>query len=320
MVILNHLPETTKVHHISHDDLDGVSAILITKALLPSHEVTSKPVSNGSVDKEVLSYMEEWEKDTLLVITDVSVSEEVAEELDKRVMEGYQLLLIDHHKTALWLNKYHWAKVELELHGQKASATSSYLFHHFVNVPRKVAEYAELVRLYDTWEWSTTESPEGVKAKQLNDLFFMLGKLEYEDFVVTSLHDLLTDNFEFGDKETILIENEQKRIEAYIRVKEKQFKVVDYEFEGTTYKMGIVTNESYHSELGNALCNKHPEVDFVLMIDVGRKKCSLRTVRPDLDVSLIAKSYGGGGHPASSGFLLEQPEIEQILIPYLSMD
>jgi len=58
--------------------------------------------------------------------------------------------------------------------------------------------------------------------------------------------------------------------------------------------------------------NMVPGVDFAFLIkeESGNVKGSLRTKRDDLDLSEIAKLYGGGGHPKASGFVLPG-KIEQ---------
>jgi len=58
--------------------------------------------------------------------------------------------------------------------------------------------------------------------------------------------------------------------------------------------------------------NMVPGVDFAFLIkeESGNVKGSLRTKRDDLDLSEIAKLYGGGGHPKASGFVIPG-KIEQ---------
>lgn len=57
--------------------------------------------------------------------------------------------------------------------------------------------------------------------------------------------------------------------------------------------------ESYLSELGNRLSELHPELDFIAMVN--QETISYRTVKEDVNLSEIAKCFGGGGHPKASG-------------------
>jgi oligoribonuclease NrnB/cAMP/cGMP phosphodiesterase (DHH superfamily) len=317
-------PMFANVHHISHDDLDGISCLLLSQYFFTDLNVTTKGVRIDDVDKEVRSFVEDgWTKDTFLIITDVSVSREVADLIQSKYEEGYRVALVDHHKTALWLDEgYTWALVATHSNGVKTSATSMFLEEFFVEVPNQVAHYCELVRLYDTWDWSVDETENGPKAKSLNDLFFMVSKEAFSSFVLDAFKDesKLEGTFNFGDRENTLLEVENKRIEAYIKTKDKQHRIVNLIMADTLYKVGVVTNESYHSELGNALCNKYPEIEFAMLFDVGKKRVSLRTMNPNLDVSAIAKFYSGGGHMAAAGFTLTNETISEFLLPILMLE
>ena len=56
------------------------------------------------------------------------------------------------------------------------------------------------------------------------------------------------------------------------------------------------------SELGNRLCKMHPEIDFVVMIDIDGCTVSYRTVKEDIDLGKdVASIFGGGGHPKAAG-------------------
>lgn len=56
--------------------------------------------------------------------------------------------------------------------------------------------------------------------------------------------------------------------------------------------------------------NMVPGVDYTMLIkeDRGHIKGSLRTRRDDIDLSEIAKKYGGGGHSKAAGFSIESAE------------
>ena len=69
------------------------------------------------------------------------------------------------------------------------------------------------------------------------------------------------------------------------------------------------------SEVGHELLSRHPEAPFVAMWSVDRngfQGWSLRS-RGLFDVSELAVTLGGGGHPASAGF--RRPPGQWILVP-----
>ena len=95
----------------------------------------------------------------------------------------------------------------------------------------------------------------------------------------------------------IVLEIEQNNIDNYIKKKNEQMTIVSL----CDKNCGIVFAEKYFSELGNKLCQMHPEIDFVAMIDMSGT-VSYRTIKDDIDVGKdIAKLFGGGGHPKSAG-------------------
>ena len=67
------------------------------------------------------------------------------------------------------------------------------------------------------------------------------------------------------------------------------------------YKYGVVFAEKYFSELGNELCTRNPNLDYVAMVNVGTYSISYRTIKENIDVGQVAKRYGGGGHQKAAG-------------------
>ena len=58
----------------------------------------------------------------------------------------------------------------------------------------------------------------------------------------------------------------------------------------------------YTSELGNTLVKRHPELDFIVMIDMGEKSVSYRSVKDNIDLGKnVAAKFGGVGHPKAAG-------------------
>lgn len=91
-------------------------------------------------------------------------------------------------------------------------------------------------------------------------------------------------------------------------------KVTDGNFLLSVLKKDDFESEKDSDQVSGAIdyLNMVPGVDFAFLIkeESGNVKGSLRTKRDDLDLSEIAKLYGGGGHPKASGFVLPG-KIEQ---------
>ncbi len=72
-------------------------------------------------------------------------------------------------------------------------------------------------------------------------------------------------------------------------------------FEG--HEVPVVNASSYSSEVGEELLKRYSNAPFTVSYydRAGVRHWSLRS-RPDFDVSVLARSYGGGGHVQAAGF------------------
>jgi uncharacterized protein len=280
---------------LTHNDLDGVSCGILAK-LAFGKDVDVRYHSVSRLDTEVEKFIDSKEKDTYLIITDLSVNKVNEERLEEYYKEGGKVLLLDHHKSALHLNDYDWGYVEVEKDGQLTSATSlfyTYLVEQELLEPKlAIDEYVELVRQYDTWEWEKNENEE---AHRLNALFFLISIDEFEEKMMDRLSK--SDHFYFEEFEKKIPDMEDDKIERYIRRKKREIvqTEIDHKF------AGIVYAESYHSELGNELGKEFPHLDYIVILNMGSKRVAFRTIHDDVDVSEIAAHYGGGGHAKASG-------------------
>ena len=82
-------------------------------------------------------------------------------------------------------------------------------------------------------------------------------------------------------------------------------------------KVGIVNASHWISEIGNRLA---PHCDFAVIWyfdhEDQRTKASLRAFHDNVDVSEIAKVFGGGGHTKSAGFIIDKSKhIDDIFHP-----
>lgn len=135
----------------THTDLDGVGCAVLAK-LAFGEDVDIEYCDYSNVNEKVKYYLKTGDDNlSYIYITDISVNEETAKLLDER---GGSYLL-DHHSTALGLNKYPWCKVVVEdLKGLKTSGTK--MFHHWLSMNGSLTEelennkaldkFAELVR------------------------------------------------------------------------------------------------------------------------------------------------------------------------------
>ena len=77
-------------------------------------------------------------------------------------------------------------------------------------------------------------------------------------------------------------------------------------YNDNTFSIYMVENNQRHltSDVGNVLCEMFPSIDFAVITFTTPSYCSLslRGIKGKCpDLCAIAKAFGGGGHPSSSG-------------------
>lgn len=290
----------------THTDLDGVGCAILAH-LAFNFEIDIEYCDYANINEKVMNYLNTNDGSSYIYITDISVNKEVAELLDKR--GGVHLL--DHHPTALGLNKYSWCKVMVEdLSGVKTSGTK--MFYHWLCINgcfvdelennQALNRFAELVRNYDTWRWSTL-GDKGLICKQVNDLLYLYGRERFIRWCLSEIHDEMFPRLYAADE--LVLKLKQQEIDEYIKEKDEQL----FTSPMCGMNCGFVFAERYFSELGNRLCELHPEIDFVAMIDMSGA-VSYRTVKANVDLGEdVAKLFGGGGHPKAAGSQFSQDVI-----------
>ena len=309
----------------THGDLDSTGVILCLRLLEENFEYiqTKNPQDCSEKVKEFLE-SGEYTNFKEIILTDISVNEEVAEMLNEVAKEGIEVRLYDHHKTALWLNKYSWATVEEKLKlrfGDLRLTCGSELFYVLYFLPKtendnisyemlESLDYIiEGIRAYDTWDWFNEKRIN----KTISELAYKLNTLYYyyfaEDFC-----NMLVDFIKNADEDSLRLIPEEMQIVFEVLEKQKQSKIKqilksvryseDY-LNGKKYKVAYVIAYDYASDLGSTILNQEErEVDIAVIWNPLHGAVSLRSKRPDVDVSAIGKSItdSSGGHTNASGF------------------
>lgn len=299
-----------KIKLFTHVDLDGVGCAILARHVFGDNvdvEYCDYNEINDKVGEFIHSESHDYD---MIFITDISVNENVAKEIESYISD--KTVLIDHHPTAKWLNKYKWANVEefeISINPDeeyvKASGTSlfyDYLWRNYELNNELLFELAEKIRRYDTWEWATKYND--IHAKQLNDLLYIVGKNNFVNRFVNN------PSIELWDNEKFLLNIEQDRIKNYIKNKAEELRRANI----LNYKTGVVFAEQYHSELGNVLAKQNPDLDFIVIINMASNKVSYRGIKDDIDLGKdVAKIFGGGGHPKAAGSQFDEKLVDELI-------
>lgn len=303
----------SKIKLFTHTDLDGVGCAILAYLAFERENVDVKYCDYKDVDEKIEGFIEDEElfrSYDAVFITDISISDSVANMIDILDQPPKKVRLFDHHATALWLNKYEWCEVLIENPSTNVLTCGTELFWNYLDHHgyfddalydkfHNIITFTEIVRDYDTWRWKEL-GEKGIVCKQLNDLLDIYGREDFVDYVIDSICADSRELFPhiFGTAQALL-EQKQKDIDSYVAEKDKQLQIATDQF-GKAF--GWVFAERYFSELGNRLCELHEELSYVAMIDISHGLVSFRSVREDVDLGgEIAHSLGGGGHKKAAG-------------------
>ena len=213
----------------------------------------------------------------------------------------------DHHESSGSDNNYSFVNEVISIDGLTVSAT--YLFYQYLKSlsdklnKRFYEEFVEGVRAYDIWD----KNGDFELGKKITNVFTLMEPVSFIDYICS-----LDDSKEFKitkEIDNLILSNENKMNNYFEKAYEK---IVITDYKG--YKMAVTINEQYRSLLGNYICNKNKDIDFVLIINFERLSCSLRCEKDGVDVSVIASEfqYDGGGHTKASGFTLDSESIPKV--------
>ena len=215
-------------------------------------------------------------------------------ETTKKMVESAEsLIVIDHHKSAM-VELHDVTETKFDM--AKSGAMLAWEFFHPGIEPPKFISY---IQDRDLWTWELPYSREFSAAYDMVPFEFE----EFEKFEDDSVFD---DAVKRGSY-----------ILAYSKTVVKKIceKAIFRDWDGK--KVGIVNASHWMSEIGNRLA---PHCDFAVIWyfdhEAQKTKASLRAFHDNVDVSEIAKAFGGGGHPKSSGFILDKSKhIDDIFHP-----
>jgi oligoribonuclease NrnB/cAMP/cGMP phosphodiesterase (DHH superfamily) len=221
---------------------------------------------------------------------------------------GGELIWIDHHKGVVEDFKKSGIPCDgiIDTSCAACELTWEYLFNS------KVPKFIRLLSLYDVWShndeefnWDFIEGFQyGFKAWSKDpkeDMQF------WEDWFTTS-------NMSARDQYSLVSSTEAdgKLIKSYIEDRfRSEISSRSYKIDWEGYRCLVVNSDPY---IANFMSRSKEFEDCDIAISYANKKgemwvVSLRTLRSDIDLSELAKKYGGGGHQKAAGFSWKSPGL-----------
>lgn len=318
---LERLSKNSKIKLISHNDLDGVGCGIVGK--LAFDNLSTEYVGYDDIDSVLIDTVNLMDKSlsvySYLIITDITALPSTMEYVNHKLGES-RVILFDHHKSALEYNKYKWCNIQVKLNTDSLDCATHAFYRalsdagHYEELSGlsklKLSTFAEKVRRYDTWEWKNVYNDS--KALKLNSLYWMLEQKEFVSEYVDAIRHT-------SSKPTRLMEGEwqdliDSKYDILFKTKDKEYQkllkntqsslLFDYALvDDVNYLYAFTFADRDISQLGNDLLDNLPHTDFVALLNPVNGKLSLRA-KDNIDVSLVAKMFNGGGHKnASGGFM-----------------
>ncbi len=201
--------------------------------------------------------------------------------IEKIVSQNKSVVGIDHHITnEPWMSLFTEHRFELDKSG--GVLAWEYFF------PEKPVPIALLfIQDIDIWKWSLPETKDLATYFELVEFNF-----DYWEKMVANMEDK-------NAREGIIEKSEMLTKYIDMKVKEIAGEAYPVEFEGM--KIMAVNSNTLSSKVGNMLATNYPPVAIIWAETKDYIYASLRS-NGTVDVSEIAKKYGGGGHRAAAGF------------------
>ena len=314
----------SRIHLVTHNDLDGAAPGIILKSIYGEDNVTVTSVGNNymsnTIERAVTDNYLSHDYDFVMVC-DISCDEAAAERIN--VLSGLDnFVLLDHHKTADNLNKYSWAVVCSPMPddsfrralvpdnapSDKVCSSGTSLLYDFLDEKGVLDEahsanydhlrnLTHVVATYDTWMWKNVYT-NAEECRDLNELFYIYGREEFErnmlDYVMSDGDIPLIGSF---DRK--LLDIEHRRMKDSVDKISKGFKTGTIKLPDRDYSAVFVTNSQFILAVFERMQIDYPDKDLYVM-NCGYS-LSFRALKDDVDVSAIAASLGGGGHKGAAG-------------------
>ena len=242
-----------------------------------------------------------------IFICDLPFSKDTIKVIDNNSYLKEHLKHFDHHESSVSDNNHSFVNEVIRINDLQVSAT--YLFYQYLNSlsdklnKRFYKEFVEGIRAYDIWD----KNGDFELGKKITNVFTLMEPVSFIDYIC-SLDD--SDEFKITKEINNLIISNEKKMNNYFEKAYEKIVITDYK----GYKMAVTINEQYRSSLGDYICKKNKDIDFVLIINFERLSCSLRCEKDNVDVSVIASEFhpNGGGHIKASGFILDIESISKV--------
>ncbi len=258
-----------------------------------------------------------------IYVTDLCLQDPILSKIAADENLKGKIQVFDHHKTFAEPKYTNHPFITVQLSNDKGLCCGTSIFYQRLldeglldKDNKAIAEFVELTRQHDTWEWRNIYNNE--KSRELSILFDALGYDGYIALMTEKLKNKDTKEFEYSPMERTLIDNRKQQIKE----KCEYYKDKIHYREILGMKAGIVfITYEYRNELAEYFRENNFDMDFVMMIAFDPGVVAYRSVKEGVHVRPVAELFGGKGHEkAATNPITEEMQTEILKILTKSKD
>jgi len=267
---------------VYHDDYDGVCSAAI------AYRKFDKEANLIPINYHILFPFDKVASNEEVWILDYSIP---VEDMARLMTITKRIGWIDHHKSSMQgYGDYPGIR--------SVDKAACELVWEFFNPKAPMSWAIRYIGDRDTWKWQYSDATRH---------FYNGLQMESDSMnPVSSVWDSLLSI----DKEGKLLDTMVQKgmvIEKYKLIQNQRLvEIWAYEVEFEGYTCLVLNCSNTLDRLSNTLTERGNKVVILYTFDGSKYTVSLYTVDPTVDVEVIAKKYGGGGHPHASGFVIRE--------------
>lgn len=316
-IILEHtIYRHLETRRIGNHDMDAEIKALVTENIIDNYDFVF--VTDISCNEDTCQLIAEHSGANKLMIIDHHPNADYLNNYPFGLCHSSCLL---DSATTKWYDDMLMADHKLGKCMLRSSGTSlffdylTYAEYPFENQPTKTIRILSLlshvIRCYDTWDWSDFLGKWDV-CEKLDILFDIYGPIQFKNKIsnnilyykyVAPLHAYDAQKIFLDETDHFMLLCEETKIAEFLKTVPNLFKtgsltVPDEQGIERTYSVLYIPTGHYMQQVSEYAKINYPDIDIYLF-NSGR--ISFRAQKPSVNLTQIARYFGGGGHPQAAG-------------------
>ena len=297
------------------NDIDGMGNAIL--AQLAFDEVNYVLCGTFDLTDSVEKYYKDgsiYDYDRVYV-TDLCLQDPILSKIAQDEKISKKIQVFDHHKTFAEPKYTDHPFITVQLENEKGLCCGTSIFYNHLlqegllaSDNQAIAEFVELTRQHDTWEWRNIYNNE--KSRELSILFDALGCDGYISLMTEKLRNKETKVFDYDSMERTLIDNRKQQIAE--KCKFYADRIHYREILGMKAGIVFITYE-YRNELAEYFRENKFDMDFTMMIAFDPGVVAYRSVKEGVHVRPVAELFGGKGHEKAATNPITDEMLTEIL-------